>query len=114
MHESQRMGIDPAMEKNLKTAVENTCELCREYFPEPLLEIHKIPYRRNRKQARDPSVGILVVCRLCHEHIHTLPLPVKKQDAIVKKRSFYVRRDIRRVLGYTPKPYSPPENTDLS
>jgi hypothetical protein len=55
-----------------------------------------------------------VVCRLCHDHIHRLPLRVKDQRAIVARRSFYARQDIRRVLGYVPRPYSPPEDTYAS
>ena len=39
---------------------------------------------------------------------------VRDQRAIVSRRSFFVRRDIRRVLRYTPKPYLPPDDADLS
>jgi len=63
---------------------------------------------------RDPSTRILVVCQICHHHIHRLPMRVRDQRAIVSRRSFFIRRDIRRVLRYTPKPYLPPDDTDLS
>jgi hypothetical protein len=39
---------------------------------------------------------------------------VKNQRAIISRRSFFIRQDIRKVIGYTPKPYSPPDNTDVS
>jgi hypothetical protein len=61
---------------------------------------------------RDPSTRILVVCQHCHDHIHRLPLPVQQQRAIVARRSFYARQDIRKVLGYKPKPYAPPDPAD--
>jgi hypothetical protein len=107
-------GLTPAQERKIRTAVEGRCELCSEYFALPLLEIHRISRRHYREMVRDPSACILVVCNLCHEHIHRLPVPVKRQRDIVSRRSFYARRDIRKALGYRPKPYSPPDNPDLS
>ncbi len=107
-------GLTPVQEKNLKLAVEGTCELCSEYYALPFLEIHRISRRLYREMVRDPSARILVVCRLCHDHIHRLPVRVKDQRAIVSRRSFLVRQDIRMILGYKPKPYSPPDDTDLS
>ena len=53
-------------------------------------------------------------CHLCHNEIHTLPVPVKKQRAIAGKRGFYIRRDLRRVLGYRPAPYCAPDSIDLA
>jgi len=97
----------------LKLAVEGTCELCSEYFALPFLEVHRISRRMYREMARDPSTRILIVCSLCHHHIHRLPLRVKDQRAIVSRRSFFVRRDIRKILGYLPKPYSAPDTVDI-
>ncbi|MGB9175111.1 MAG: hypothetical protein WCB46_00045 [Methanoregula sp.] len=107
-------GLTPVQEKKLKLAVEGSCELCSEYFAFQFLEIHRISRRLFREMVRDPSARILVVCHLCHHHIHRLPVRVKEQRAIVSRRSFFVRQDIRTILGYTPKPYSPPEDTDVS
>jgi len=39
------------------------------------------------------------VCHLCHSHIHRLPLPIGRQRAIVKGRSFFIRRDLRQSPG---------------
>jgi hypothetical protein len=111
---SEYPGLTRVQEKKLKLAVEGSCELCSEYFALPFLEIHRISRRLYREMVRDPSARILVVCRLCHDHIHRLPMRVKDQRAIVFHRSFFVRQDIRRILGYKPKPYSPPDDTDLS
>jgi hypothetical protein len=107
-------GLTPVQEKKLKLAVEGSCELCSEYFAFQFLEIHRISRRLFREMVRDPSARILVVCHLCHDHIHRLPVRVKDQRAIVSRRSFFVRQDIRTIPGYTPKPYSPPEDTDVS
>jgi len=107
-------GLTPVQEKKLKLAVEGMCELCSEYCALPFLEIHQISRRLYREMVQDPSTRILVVCHHCHDHIHRLPLRVRDQRAIVSRRSFFARQDIRRILGYKPKPYSPPEDTDAS
>jgi hypothetical protein len=114
MREPEYPGLTPAQEKKLKLTVEGNCELCTEYFALEFLEVHRISRRLYREMVRDPSARILVVCRLCHDHIHRLPLRVKDQRAIVARRSFYARQDIRRVLGYVPKPYSPPDDSYAS
>jgi hypothetical protein len=114
MQVAEYSGLTPEQEKKLKIAVEGRCELCSEYFAFPFLGIHRISRRLYREMVRDPSTRILVVCQLCHHHIHRLPVRVRDQRAIVSRRSFFVRQDIRKILGYTPKPYSPPDDSDLS
>jgi len=114
VHAAEYPGLTPVQEKKLKIAVEGSCELCSEYFALPFLEIHRISRRLYREMVRDPSTRILVVCYLCHRHIHRLPVRVKDQRAIVSRRSFFVRRDLRKILGYTPKRYTPPNSTDLA
>ena len=56
----------------------------------------------------------LVVCTDCHAHIHALPVPVARQRKIVRNRSFFARRDLRKILGYIPKHYEPPQSVDPS
>jgi hypothetical protein len=114
MQDSEYPALSPLQGKKLKLAVECTCELCSEYFALQFLEIHRISRRLYREMVRDPSARILVVCHLCHQHIHRLPVRVKDQRAIASRRSFFVRQDLRRILGYVPKPYSPPDDTYLS
>jgi hypothetical protein len=114
MAETDCMAITPVQEKKCKIAVENTCERCHDYFPASRLELHLISRRIYREMVRDPSARILVVCQLCHEDIHTLPVPVKKQRVSVERRGFYIRRDLRRVLGYKPVPYCAPNSIDLA
>jgi hypothetical protein len=114
MQVAEYPGLTPEQEKKLKIAVEGRCELCSEHFAFPFLGIHRISRRLYREMVRDPSTRILIVCQLCHHHIHRLPVRVRDQRAIVSRRSFFVRLDIRKILGYTPKPYSPPDDSDLS
>lgn len=113
MPETCCTGIKTVQEQKIKNAVENTCELCREYFASAFLEIHLISRHLYKEMINDPSARILVVCQPCHTHIHKLPVPRGKQRAIVKRRSFFIRRDLRRVLGYVPKPYQAPDDINL-
>jgi hypothetical protein len=114
MRETESRGIFPVQEKKLKIAVEQTCELCHEYHPLSFLELHLISRCTLKEMVRDPSARILIVCQTCHDHIHRLPVPVGKQRAIVKVRSFYIRRDLRRILGYVPKPYQAPDDVNIA
>jgi hypothetical protein len=113
MQACEYSGLTPDQEREVKRAVEGTCELCTEYFAFPLLEIHRISRKIYREMERDPSKRILVVCGPCHQHIHRLPVHVKDQRAIVDSRPFYIRQGIRKALGYKPKPYSPPRESSI-
>jgi hypothetical protein len=113
MQKNDRRGTSPVLQKKLKIAVEQTCELCREYFPLLSLDIHQISRRNFKEMVRDPSARILIVCHTCHNHIHQLPVPVGKQRVLVKARSFFIRRDLRRILGYEPKPYEAPDDVNI-
>jgi len=110
---SDAPGIGPEEERQLKKAVESTCEVCGSYTPLSFLEIHLISRRRTKAVMRDPSLRILVVCRDCHTRPHTIPVSVKMQRAVAGSRNFFVRKDLRKVLGYIPAPYRPPEDQDL-
>lgn len=113
MPETCCTGINAMQEQKIKNAVENSCELCHEYHPSALLEIHLISRRFYKEMIQDPSTRILIVCQPCHTHIHRLPLPIGRQRVIVKGRSFFIRRDLRRVMGYRPKPYQAPDDINL-
>ncbi len=114
MQETSTLGLTPLQEDGLKTALENTCELCHGYFPSSSLELHRISRRNYREMNRDASTRFLVVCTDCHAHIHALPVPVARQRKIVRNRSFFSQRDLRKILGYVPKRYEPPQSVDPS
>lgn len=109
-------GITALKAKEIKCAVEATCELCHEYTSLPMLELHGIPAVPQPKKPRPKECerNILVVCPACHQHIHNLPVPEKKLRVLIERRPFPVRKEIRRILGHVPKPYSPPSDADIS
>jgi hypothetical protein len=109
-------GISSLKLLQIKIAAEGTCELCREYIPVPLLELHGIPPGPEAKkpQPKERERNILVVCSPCHRHIHDLPVPKKKLRALIGKRPFGVRKEILCALGYVPKHYSPPDDIDIA
>jgi len=111
--ETDSLGIGPEEERRLKAAVESSCEICGAYTPLSFLEVHLISRRRTKAEEKDPSRRILVVCPCCHGKLHTIPVTKKVQRALVSQRDFFIRRDLRIVLGYTPPPYRPPEDQDL-
>jgi hypothetical protein len=113
MTDYSRVSITPVQEEKLKIAVENTCELCHDYYPSLFLEIYRISGHPTKEMKYDPSTRILIVCRTCHAHIRQLPVSIQKQRALVKHRSFYIRRDMRRILGYVPKIYRAPDDISL-
>jgi hypothetical protein len=113
MPETCCIRINSVQEQKLKIAVENTCELCHDYYPSLFLEIHTISRHPTKEMKHDPSTRILIVCQSCHSHVHRLPVSIGKQRALVKNRSFYIRRDLRRILGYVPKPYRAPDDINF-
>jgi hypothetical protein len=113
MPETCCIRINSVQEQKLKIAVENTCELCHDYYPSLFLEIHIISRHPAKEMKLDPSTRILIVCQSCHSHVHRLPVSIGKQRSLVKNRSFYIRRDVRRILGYVPKPYRAPDDINL-
>jgi len=107
--------LPPDIER-IKRAVEGTCELCHEYTPLPLLELHGIPSGTEivQPQPKERERNILVVCSTCHRHIHELPVREEKLRARIEKRPFAVRKEILCALHYVPKRYLPPEDIDLA
>jgi hypothetical protein len=109
-------GISPQEEEKIKRALESTCELCRDYIPISLLELHGFPEKekKNNPHPKEREQHILVVCSPCHNLIHEIPVPVEKLRALISRRGFEVRREILQALGYVPRPYSPPDDPDLA
>ncbi len=109
-------GISPDQESRIKRAVESTCELCREYTPLSLLQLHGVPSKGKHTSPtpKEREQHILVVCEPCHRLIHAEPVPVKKLRARIASRPFGTRREILYALGYLPKSVTPPEDQDLA
>jgi hypothetical protein len=105
---------DPGIRTALTMAVGGACEWCRERYPLSHFEIHRI-YQEEECPGSvivDPQKGILVLCLVCHRLIHEDQVPAGKQKEVVTNRPGTVRKHLRMILGYTPRPYTPPE-TDL-
>lgn len=113
MPETECGWITQEQKQDLRIAVEYTCELCNEYYPGSSLEIHSISQRPDKRMNRDPSTRILIVCPFCHDHIHRLPMQVRRQRRVVKERPFFTRRDMRTILGYQHAPYQAPDDINL-
>jgi hypothetical protein len=114
VHLHDEPDLDPAIRTALTMAVGGVCEWCRERYPLSHFEIHGI-YPQEKCPDRvlaDPRKGILVLCPICHRLIHEDRVPVGDQKEVVMDRSGQVTKQLRKILGYTPRPYIPPE-TDL-
>lgn len=104
------LKLNPVKERRVKRSVGCRCELCGEAFPADLLEIHLLPGDGRRvKPGPDLQREILVLCPRCHREIHEFRVPRADQKTIVRSRPAGIRREIRAILGYNPKPYTPPD-----
>jgi hypothetical protein len=104
------LNLNPVKERRVKHSVGCICELCGGAYPSDLLEIHLLPGDRRRvKPGTDLQREILVLCPRCHREIHKFRLPRADQKTLVRSRPAGVRREIRAILGYTPRPYTPPD-----
>jgi hypothetical protein len=105
------LKLNPVKERRVKHSVGCRCELCGEEYPSDLLEIHLLPQDGRRvRPAPDLQREILVLCPRCHREIHDCGVPRADQKTLVRSRPAGVRKDIRAILGYNPKPYTPPES----
>lgn len=114
MHHTDEPDVSPETCRAVAIAVGGACEWCRERYPLSVFEVHAIypPGACPDRVHDDPQKGILVVCPICHRHIHKTVISREEQKEVVRYRTGPVRAGLRMVLGYTSRPYSPPE-TDL-
>jgi hypothetical protein len=107
----QEPDLPPVKAKRVKLAAGARCEICDGEYRLSILEIHLIPQEGGRRvrTGLDLQREILILCPACHREIHAFQIPRADQKILVRVRPSGVRREIRRVLGYKPEPYSPPE-----
>jgi hypothetical protein len=107
----ERYGITYFREEKLRAVVGGACEVCRERCTPEKLEIHFVPAESEdrRAAAGDLQRLVLVVCPLCHRHLHAMPVPAAEQRAWVRRRPFIVRELMRDILGYVRPRYEPPD-----
>jgi len=103
-------------ERAVKKLLEGRCEWCDEKFAAPRLELHRIlpePGQRT-PESPDPQKRFLLLCRQCHRDVHQIPLPRHLQKDLVRNRPPEIKKALRIVFDYTPKPYEPPDNADFA
>jgi len=104
------LKLNPMKERKVKRSVGCRCELCGEAYPSDVLEIHLLPGDGKRvKPGPDLQREILVLCPGCHRGIHEFRVPRADQKTLVRSRPASVRKEIRTILGYNPRPYTPPD-----
>lgn len=109
------VNLNPAKERRVKRSVGCRCELCGGTYASDLLEIHLLPVdRRQGKPGPDLQREILILCPGCHRGIHEMRIHRADQKVLVRSRSARVRKEIREILSYNPKPYTPPGDVDLA
>jgi len=101
----------PIKVRKIKLVLGSQCELCNRECPVESLEIHAISVDQLRVQ-ETPNLEreILVLCSSCHRDVHEACLTVAEQKELLRYRPASMRREIRRILNYTPKPYVPPDS----
>lgn len=103
-------------ERAVKTLLERRCEWCDEQFAASRLELHRIlPEPGHRiPESPDPQKRFLLLCQECHRDVHNIPLPRHLQKDLVRKRPQEIRKALRILFEYTPKPYEPPDTADFA
>jgi len=104
------LRLNPAGERRIKRSAGLRCELCCGVYRADLLEIHLLPSATGcMATGPDLQREILVLCPRCHRDIHAFGLARADQKTLVRSRPAAVRREMRMILGYIPKPYIPPD-----
>ena len=111
-----RLALSEAKAKRIKIAVGCFCELCGESRALPELEIHHVPMpgRPPTRRRTDLQAMLLVLCPRCYHDLHAFSVPLADQRELIAYRPFQVKQAIRAILGYRPKPYTPPDTFDPS
>ncbi len=101
-------GVTPEISRRIMIAVAGRCELCQEVCSMPDLQIHHIP----AGNYADLQRNMLILCRLCHIHVHALPATAEQQRAWADRRPIGTRKLIRKIMGYRLEPIIPPDPGD--
>jgi hypothetical protein len=96
--------------KRIKLAVESRCEICGRQAGLEDMGIHSfLEEAEDSYEPADLEQFLLVLCNGCHRDIHSYPITIQEQESLIQTRHKPVRENIRAILAYNPKPYSPPE-----
>jgi len=102
----------PIRARKVKEAVGSKCELCGKISNTDDLEVHTFidPGKEQEMPAEELECFLLVICQRCHEDLHNLVAGSRAQEILVRQREESVRKKIRAILGYSPRPYNPPDS----
>ena len=106
-------SLDETIAVKLKRAADSRCELCREHVPRHMLIMHVVP-QILPVESPDPTKRFLILCEDCHRHVSDLPVIPERQKEWVERRPFQLKKILRNILGYSPPPYTPPDDTDIA
>ena len=100
-------------EQRIKRAFSCCCEWCGKSTQESGLELHLLPERPSGQLTPDIQKRLLLLCIPCHRDLHALSLPYPLQIHLVRFRPGFLRHEIRKILEYTPEPYTAPGEFDI-
>ena len=102
----------PIRARKMKEAVGSKCELCGKISNTDELEVHTFvdPGKEHEMPAEELECFLLVLCQRCHEDLHDLAAENRVQEMLVRQREDLARGKIRAILGYSPRPYTPPDS----
>jgi len=102
----------PLRARKVKEAVGSKCELCGKISNTDEIEVHTFidTGKEQEMPAEELECFLLVLCSRCHDDLHDLPAGCEAQEMLVRQREESVRKKIRAILGYSPRPYNPPDS----
>ncbi|MEM2124093.1 MAG: hypothetical protein QXL43_02005 [Methanolinea sp.] len=108
----QFLLVHPEKAGAVRRAVGSLCEVCGSTLTDDAFVIHSFcdPGEEALASPEDLERYLLVLCPRCHEEIHSRQVPVHGQAAIVRGRSEAISLKIRKILGYVPRHYTPPDS----
>jgi hypothetical protein len=100
----------PVKAKRIKLAARASCEICGRTESLEDLEVHSfLGEAEDQYSHADLERFLLILCKGCHRDLHTCSITVQEQEALIQGRPAPIRKNIRIILSYVPKSYTPPE-----
>ena len=102
---------NPIRGNRIKRAVGLRCEVCGSGEALDNLVVHTIIGEEVGEEQPPGYMEpfLLVLCFRCHDAIHTFDAPPGQQETLARQRPEPLRKEIRRILSYIPRPYTPPD-----
>jgi hypothetical protein len=110
---SEYLAAHPEKSRELKSATGCRCENCSLEYPLALLEVHTIGSTLSVETPHiDLQYYLLVLCPSCSRSFRSGKVALSLQRDLVRLRNRQVRRRMRAILSYQPKPYTPSVDFD--